>query len=348
MQTLEDRTFLWLLLAVTIAFGWILWPFYGAILWGTVMAILFAPVNRRLTRSWRGRRNLAALATLAIIVVMVILPTSLVVAMLTQEAAAFYARIQSGELSIGTYFRQVFNALPPWAASLLDRFGLADLATVQERLSEGFVKGSRAVAGKALGFGQGTFDFVLSLFVMLYLLFFLLRDGDGLYARIRRALPLRSEQQGALFRRFAVVIRATVKGNIAVAALQGLLGGLAFWVLGIHAPVLWGVVMAILSLLPAVGAALVWVPAAIYLFATGAVVQGIGLVAYGVLVIGLVDNILRPILVGKDTRMPDYVVLLSTLGGLAIFGISGFILGPLIAAMFMVSWDLFAESRGEP
>ena len=348
MQTLEDRTFLWLLLAVSIAFAWILWPFYGAILWGTVMAILFAPVNRRLTRSWRGRRNLAALATLAIIVVMVILPMSLVVAMLTQEATAAYARIQSGELSIGMYFRQVFNALPPWAAGLLDRFGLADLGAVQERLSEGFMKGSQAVASRALGFGQDTFDFVLSLFVMLYLLFFLLRDGDSLYTRIRRSLPLRSEQQEALFRRFAVVIRATVKGNIAVAALQGLLGGLAFWVLGINAPVLWGVVMAILSLLPAVGAALVWIPAAIYLFATGDVLQGIGLTLFGVLVIGLVDNILRPILVGKDTRMPDYVVLISTLGGIAIFGINGFIIGPLIAAMFMVSWDMFSESRREP
>jgi predicted PurR-regulated permease PerM len=134
-----------------------------------------------------------------------------------------------------------------------------------------------------------------------------------------------------------------------VALLQGALGGLIFWLLGIHAPLLWAVLMALLSLLPAVGAALIWFPVAIYLLATGAVWQGIVLIVYGVLVIGLVDNVVRPILVGQDTRMPDYVVLISTLGGIAIFGINGFVIGPVIAAMFMAVWDLFAdERRGTP
>ena len=126
---------------------------------------------------------------------------------------------------------------------------------------------------------------------------------------------------------------------------QGALGGLIFWALDLNAPVLWGVVMAFLSLLPAVGAAVVWLPMAIYLFISGQVVQGSVLMAFGVLVIGLVDNILRPILVGKDTKMPDYVVLLSTIGGMALFGLNGFVIGPVIAAMFMAAWDLFAISR---
>jgi predicted PurR-regulated permease PerM len=136
-----------------------------------------------------------------------------------------------------------------------------------------------------------------------------------------------------------------VKGNIVVAILQGALGGLIFWLLGIHAPLLWGVLMAFLSLLPAVGAGLVWAPVALYFLATGAVWQGAVLIAFGVLVIGLVDNLLRPVLVGKDTRMPDYVVLVSTLGGIAIFGLNGFVIGPLIAAMFIAARDLFAASR---
>ena len=133
------------------------------------------------------------------------------------------------------------------------------------------------------------------------------------------------------------MIRATVKGNVLVAAAQGTLGGLAFWVLGVHAPILWAVVMAFLSLLPAVGAALIWAPVALYLLATGQLWQGFGLIAFGVFVIGLVDNVLRPILVGKDTRMPDYVVLISTVGGLALIGINGFVIGPLVAAMFMTA-----------
>jgi predicted PurR-regulated permease PerM len=145
--------------------------------------------------------------------------------------------------------------------------------------------------------------------------------------------------------RFTTVIRATVKGTVVVAAVQGALGGLMFWLLGIQASLLWGAVMAILSLLPAVGAALIWVPTSLYLLATGGVWQGVALIAYGVFVISTVDNFLRPLLVGKDTRMPDYLVLVSTLGGLAVFGVNGLVIGPVIAAMFIVAWDLFRTSR---
>ena len=158
-------------------------------------------------------------------------------------------------------------------------------------------------------------------------------------------IPLRTDQKAALFSRFADVVRATVKGGILVAIAQGALGGLAFWFLGIHAPLLWAVLMAFLSLLPAIGAGLVWLPVAIYFLASGAVWQGISLITYGVLVIGLVDNILRPSLVGKDTKLPDYVVLISTLGGIEVFGLHGFVIGPLIAAIFMVTWEIFSSSK---
>ena len=178
---------------------------------------------------------------------------------------------------------------------------------------------------------------------MLYLLFFFLRDGKLLTQQISRAIPLAEDQKLHLLKKFTMVIKATVKGNIAVAATQGALGGLILWVLGIQGVLLWSVVMAFLSLLPAVGAALIWGPIAIYFLATGAVWQGVVLIAFGILVIGLVDNVLRPILVGKDTKMPDYVVLISTLGGISLFGLNGFVIGPLIAALFMAAWDLFAS-----
>lgn len=345
MRSLEDKTFLLLIAAVSLAFAWILWPYYGAVLWGTVIAILFAPLYRWLAKAMTGRRNLAALATLLIILVMVILPLALVAASLAQEAADVYRRVQSGELNFCRYMRQIVDALPAWATGLLDRFGLANLGQVQERLSGAMAKGSQFIATQALNIGQGTFDFFVALFVMLYLLFFLLRDGDALTKSIRNAIPLRDEQRRALLEKFTTVVRATVKGNIVVALAQGALGGLIFWILGINAPMLWAVLMAVLSLLPAVGAALIWGPVAIYLLASGAVWQGAVLIGYGVLVIGLVDNVLRPILVGKDTKMPDYVVLISTLGGIAIFGINGFVIGPLIAAMFMACWAIFASSR---
>ena len=346
-SALENRFFLLLLLVVSLAFVWVLWPFFGAAFWGAIFALMFTPLFLRLLKAMPGRRTLAALTTLIIILVLVILPLGLIVASLVQEATAVYQRMQSGEFSVGIYFQQVYSALPAWAVSVLDRFGLSSTGVIQERVSASLSKGSQFLATQALNIGQNAFNFIISFFVMLYLVFFLLRDGGALARRIRDAVPLESGIKRELSGKFVTVIRATVKGNVVVAMLQGALGGLIFWMLGIHAPVLWGTLMAFLSLLPAVGAALVWGPVAIYFLATGDLGKALVLTAFGVLVIGLVDNILRPLLVGKDTKMPDYVVLVSTIGGMAIFGLNGFVIGPVVAAMFMAGWDLFAKAREE-
>ncbi len=342
---LEDRSFLLLLVLVSLAFFWVLWPYYGAVFWGSVLAILFNALFLRLLRKMPQKRTLAALLTLSIILVLVILPVGLISALLTQEAASVYQRVQSGELSFGRYFQQIYNALPSWVNGILGRSGLDNLGLIQDRVTSSLTQGSQFIATQALNIGQNAFDFFVSFFIMLYLLFFFLRDGGALSRRIKEAIPLEAEIKRNIFSKFTTVIRATVKGNIVVAMLQGALGGLIFWFLGIHAPVLWGTLMAFLSLLPAVGAAIVWIPVAIYFLATGAIWQGVLLIAYGVLVIGLVDNILRPVLVGKDTKMPDYVVLVSTIGGMSLFGLNGFVIGPVIAAMFMAAWDIFMKAR---
>jgi predicted PurR-regulated permease PerM len=347
MRTLEDKAFLLLIVTVSLAFAWIILPFYGAVLWGTVIAILFVPLYRRLLGSMNQRRNLAALITVLIIVTIVILPMTLIGASLTQEALGFYGKVQSGELDLARFFQQVHDGLPTWGINLLSRFGLASLGAVQEKISAALMTASQYIATQALNIGQSTFDFILSLFVMLYLLFFLLRDEDLLSKRIREAIPLRAEQRQAFLLKFTTVIRATVKGDLLVALLQGTLGGLMFWFLGIGAPLLWGVVMAFFSLLPAIGAGLIWIPVAVYLLATGAIWEGVALIVFGAFVIGLVDNFLRPILVGKDTKMPEYVVLISTLGGIVTFGLNGFVIGPVVAAMFIAAWDIFSASREE-
>jgi predicted PurR-regulated permease PerM len=163
--------------------------------------------------------------------------------------------------------------------------------------------------------------------------------------KVRSAVPLAEHQKRRLQLKFNRVVRATVKGNLLVAITQGALGGLIFWILGIPTVLPWAVLMAFLSLLPAVGAGIVWVPVAVYFLLSGAIWQGVVLALFGVFVIGLVDNFLRPILVGKDTKMPDYMVLISTLGGLAVFGLNGFVIGPLIAALFMSCWALFVEGK---
>ncbi|MFZ1500099.1 MAG: AI-2E family transporter [Giesbergeria sp.] len=339
---LQDRTFLWLLIAVSIAFLAILWPYYEAVFWGVALAILFAPLHRRLLARMPQRRNLAALCTLLLCLVLVILPVTLLGVALVQEATHLYDRIRSGQLNFGAYFQQVINAMPSWAMGWLDRMQLTSVASLQDKLSAVSVQASQLIATRALNIGQNTLQFVVSLGVMLYLLFFLLRDGRSLAVRIRSAVPLKESQKTSLSSKFTTVIRATIKGNLMVAACQGLLGGLIFWVLGVQGPILWGVLMAFLSLLPAIGAGLIWGPVAIYFLATGALWQAAVLTAFGVAVIGMVDNVLRPILVGRDTKMPDYVILISTLGGMTLLGLNGFVIGPVIAALFMACWDLFA------
>lgn len=344
---LQSKALLWLLMIVTVLFAWVLWPLFGALSWAVFIAIVFAPLQERSTLVCRGRRGWAAFGTLVVIVVIVLLPMALLSASIAQEAAAFYDRFKSGNIQLSDYFQRAIDALPAWARAGLERLGLANLVEVQRKVVTALVQSSQQLTTRAFSIGQNTLEFVVNLFVMLYVLYFLLRDGKALSAQAARALPLAPVHTKRLLAQFATVVRATVKGNVVVALVQGTLGGLAFWVLGITGPLLWGALMALLSLLPAVGAAMVWGPVAVYLLSTGSLWAAVGLTAWGVVVIGLVDNVLRPILVGKETRLPDYLVLIATLGGLAVFGLNGFVIGPVIAAIFLAAWEIFVDIRQE-
>lgn len=345
MRTSEDRSFLVWLGVITLAFGWLLWPFSGALLWATLLAIIFAPVYRRFLEGLPEWRNLAALSTVIVVVVLVLIPVGIVIASLVDQGGELYQRVQAGEIDLTHPLQQLKAALPGWAASISDRLAGIDLSAVKERLSGLVVPAGQQLAGHAINIGQLTLEFVASLLVMLYLLFFFLRDGDELSQRIRGALPLRASQTAEILDAFILAVRGTIKGIILVALIQGALGGLIFWLLGLTAPLLAGAIMALLSLLPVLGSALVWVPAGLYLLLTGAVTKGIILLAFGTFVIGLADNFLRPVLVGQSIRMPSYVVLLATLGGLATFGANGFVIGPLVAAMFLTAWNIYVGSK---
>ncbi|QDQ87228.1 AI-2E family transporter [Alcaligenaceae bacterium SJ-26] len=344
----QQRVFIGLLILVSLAFVWLLLPFYGAIFWGVILALIFLPLHRWLMAKLNGRATLSALLTLLLVLFLVIMPLSGVVASLINEVINLYQQIKSGDLNFGLYFEQAVAALPPSAHRLLGMLGIDGIAELQAKFSALITGASQFLATQALNVGQNTVDFIISFCIMLYLLFFLLRDGVALSDRIRKAIPLDEHQKQHLLLKFTTVVRATVKGNVAVAAVQGTLGGLIFWVLGVNGALLWGVIMGFLSLLPAVGAALIWAPVAIYFLLTGAYFDGIVLALFGALVIGMVDNVLRPILVGKDTRLPDYMILISTLGGMTLFGINGFVIGPLIAALFVAAWDLFSGREEEP
>ncbi len=339
------RGLAWLVAGLSAAFLFILWPFMGAVLGAVAIAIVFEPVHERVREQTGQRTTLAALLTLALIVLIVILPLIVVGASVVQEAAVAVQKVRAGEVNVGQYIQLMLAALPDWVRALLDRLGLMNLQALQQQLTSLLAGSGQFITTHLLGLGQNTLDFIVALFVMLYLLFFLLRDGRQLSGQIARSLPLRQDHAQRLLAQFVTVVRATVKGNIVIAVVQGALGGMAFAVLGLPGALLWGTLMALLSLLPAVGAALVWGPVAAYLLFAGQAWAAVGLSLWGVLAIGLVDNVLRPILVGRDTRMPDYLVLVTTLGGIAVFGINGFVIGPVIAAMFLVAWNLFASVR---
>jgi len=338
-EKLETRTFLLLLLIVTIGFILLLRPFFGPIFWACALAIIFAPLHNNLSARWPDSPNRAALTTLSLCILVVILPLVIVISSVISEGVVFYDKLQSGEINPGRYIDSMHTAFPA-LNNALSRLGFS-LDNIKDDAINAAMSSGKFIAGHTLTIGQNAFGFLVNIALMIYIAFFMLRDGSYLVDLMVRALPLGDTRERMLFSLFAEVTRATIKGNVVIAMLQGFIGGLTLWALGVHGALLWGVLMAFASLIPAVGSALVWVPIALYLTAIGEITSALILAGIGAGVIGMLDNVLRPILVGRDTKLPDYIVLLSTLGGIVLFGVNGFVIGPLVAALFIAFWGIF-------
>jgi predicted PurR-regulated permease PerM len=341
LRNLEGRVFLGLVLGTTVLFIWMVRGFLLPVFWAAVFAMLFQPLFLWLTRRLGGRRGFAALLTTLSVIVVVLVPAALLVAAVAQQGLALYQRIASGEINANAPIEFVERFLPRLTGTLT-HYGI-DIERMRTSLEGAAGAATQYIAGRALAAGQNALTIAILFGLMLYLLFFFLRDGEFITRMLIRAIPMGDVRERRLFAKIAEVSRATVKGTVVVAAVQGAFGGFLFALVGIEAAVFWGVAMGFLSLIPAVGPAIVWIPAAVILIATGAFWKGILVIAGGTLVIGLVDNVLRPILVGRDTKIPDYLVLLATLGGLTVFGLAGFIAGPVIAGLFLVTWEMFAD-----
>jgi len=338
--------FIALLLIVSLAFIWLIRGFLQPIFWAVALGIVVYPLHIQIERKLGDRRTLAATASMLLVLVIVVLPLAGIGAAVTTEAGALYARLTSGDIDLPQLYQRAEQYVPQLVSGL-QSLGI-DPARVQAQLSTVAVEITQFIARNALAIGQDTLRITIFFFLMLYLLFFFLRDHNRLLDGLVRALPLGDEREQHLLERFTQVSRATIKGTLVVGVVQGTIGGITFALLGFGAPVLWGVVMALLSIIPAVGPALVWIPAAIILIAGDRLGAGIVLIVVGAVIIGLADNVLRPILVGRDTRMPDYLILLSTLGGLTAFGLAGVVIGPIIGAFFLSVWAMAQEEFGEP
>ena len=345
-QVVQRSSLLVLVAAVTAAFVLLLTDLLLAVFWAAVLAILFHGLYRRLLPRMWGRRSLAAGIVLVIVLAGVVAPVLLLGWAVVREASQFYAAVERGVLDPGAVLDTLGSWLP-WVREVLDNFGL-DFEKLRSGLTSMVGNAARYAATGLVAAGQGALKLMLQLAVMLYLLFFFVRDGEKLVDSLVRILPLGDEREYELLGQFATVSRVSVTSLIAIGAVQGGLGGITLALLGIGSPVLLGVLMGVLSVIPAVGPGLVWAPIAIWLFASGMWVQGLILVIVGVLVVGLADNLLRPMLVGRTAQLPDYVILLATLGGLSVFGFSGLVIGPVLAALFFVSWRLFEEEFSPP
>jgi predicted PurR-regulated permease PerM len=333
-----------LVLAVSVLFLAVTWPFLQALLLGAMFAGLCRPLYNWVVGLVGGRQSLAAILTLLILFFLVTGPISALIGVVVNQAlnvsdqAIPWVQQQFGPastLNVHDWLVQRFPALAPYVPE-------------QAQIVEGFGRTAKAAGAylvvSATQFTAGTAGFLLNLFVMLYSMFFFFRDGPKIIEKIFYYTPLTHDDEELLLERFTSVTRATIKGTLVIGVIQGTLAGAAFWVAGIGGAAFWGTVMVVLSVVPGIGAALVWVPAVIYLFLTGQTLAAVLLLAWCAAVVGTIDNILRPILVGKDARMPDLLILIGTLGGLFLFGPIGFIVGPIICGLFLTVWEIYGET----
>ena len=339
-----QRTFVLVLaIGISIAFYLLIKPFVVALLLAAIFSGITYPLYQRLTRRLGGRRNSAAILTILGVFALVIVPLTAFAGVVVSQAV------------------QVSSSVSPWVqeqlaneAGLIERVDGMIPEVVQE-----YVPDSESVMAKLGEFAghvgsfmvnslasatRGTAGFFLDTFVMLYAMFFFLVGGRDILRKVLFYLPLATDQEQRLVERFISVTRATLRGSLVIGAIQGGLAGLGFLVVGIPGTAFWATIMAILSVIPAVGAALIWVPAVGYLLVTGSVAQGVGLLIWCGAVVGSVDNVLRPALVGRDAKLPDLLILVGTLGGIALFGMVGFILGPVLAALFITVWEIYGET----
>ena len=333
-----------LVIAVSALFLAVAWPFLTPLLLGAIFAGLCRPLYNRIVRLVGGRASLAATLTLVILFLLVAGPISAFLGVITAQA------LKVSDQAI-PWVQQHFGAASTFNMHdwLVQRFpALADYVPQQEQIVEVFGRTAKAtgvflVAG-ATQFTAGTAGFLLALFVMLYAMFFFFRDGPAIIEKIFYYTPLSHDDELLLLDRLTSITRATIKGTIVIGIIQGALAGFGFWVAGIYGSAFWGTVMAVLSIVPGIGAALVWVPAVIYLYLTGQSLAATLLLAWCAAVVGTIDNILRPMLVGKDAKMPDLLILVGTLGGLFLFGPIGFIIGPIVCGLFLSVWTIYGTT----
>ena len=323
-----------LLALITILFVSIIFNFAAPILWSIVVSIIFYPLYEKFLLM-TNKKSLSSILSLILILLLVIIPSIGILGLITNELIIFIN-------SFDDYSLERYVEMIPNESLINDLLAWAGLSITQltEKADDFLLAASKVFYESVSTISSNVINFFISLFLFIYLTFFFLKDGEKIVKSCMDAFPMKNEDESYLLNEFQKTTRATIKGTIVVALAQGFLGYMTLLLLGVEGALIWGAVMALLSIIPAVGTILVWLPIALVLFANGQMIEASILIFSGIFIIGMIDNLLRPILIGKETKIPDYLILLTTIGGISIFGITGFIVGPIIASLFISIWSL--------
>lgn len=320
------------------------WPLLRPLMIGAILSGLCMPMFNWFARLFGGRRGLASIATLLVLFVIIAGPISAMLGLAVQQAVTVSDRALP-------WLQDRFGSATSFDANrwIIEHFPFAeDFAPSQAEIVTGVGNAVRGVGtylvSSASSFTAGTAGFLLEFFVMIYAMFFFLKDGRQILAKIFYYMPLAHDDEERILERFISISRATIKGTLLIGLLQGTLGGLGFFFAGIGGAAFWGVIMVILSVIPGVGAGLVWVPAVIYLYVAGQFLPATLLLIWCATVVSTIDNVLRPRLVGQDAQMHDLMIFIGTLGGLFLFGPIGFVIGPVVCGLFLLAWEIYGAA----
>jgi len=344
VRNLNIYFFFLILLIVGGTVFFIFQPFLTAIVAATILSILFRPAYQSLLRTFPGRPGTASFITCLLVALIIVTPILSVLSLSIAEANHLYYTIAEERSFLGV----VEAGVKTIHETAFGQVVFKDTAFTTESIMEDI----RLLSQNALGLLQAAYQsvthFVFWVFVMFFTLFYFLIDGDRAFRRLMQLSPLKTEHEKLLASKFISISRATLKGTLVVGVIQGLLGGLTFWIIGVPSPAIWGLLMILLSIFPLIGSALVWLPVGITLLLMGQIWQGVFLLVIGFGVISVIDNILRPKLVGKDTQMHPLMIFFAILGGIALFGLPGFIIGPIVVSLFLALGEIYSiEFKGQ-
>jgi predicted PurR-regulated permease PerM len=330
-----------MVLLISIVFISMIRNFIMAILLAGIFSTMAKPLFKSLARLFRGRESLASMVTLLFFFLIIVIPLAGLLGIVAGQAYKISKEIEpwiEQWASSPAAFDDWFRSLP-----LHDTL-VAYQNVILQKAGELIGRMGTILFNSVSSFTFSTINTIFLFFVFLYTMFFFLKEGDRILEKILFYLPLPESVKRRILDRFTSVTRATIKGTLVIGIIQGGLAGVAFRVVGIDSALFWGTIMSVLSIIPAVGSALIWFPAVIILAITGQYMQAIGLILFCSLLVGSIDNVLRPWLVGRDTELHELLIFFGTLGGMSLFGIVGFIIGPIIAALFVTGWDIYAET----